>query len=143
MSRDRRKTANVTPISVAEARLHVAAARQYLDAAETAHQEGNLHAAGGNAVLAGVHAGDAVAGFLQGTRWSGAHEQAARHVKAAGREGVEVGRELRRLLPEKTRYHYDAAAPSKTKTDTMVAAARRAVAVAERVAARHARDRQP
>lgn len=140
MSRDRRKTANVTPISVADAREHAAAARQFLDAAERAHRAGNLHAAGGNAVLAGIHAADAVSGFLQGTRWSGPHEQAARHVKAAGPEGVEVARELRRILPEKTRYHYNAAPPSKTKTDTLVAAARRAVLVAERIAARHAKS---
>lgn len=132
-----RDTRNTVPVTPDEARAHAAQSEEYLRCAEDALSRGDANAAAGTAVDAGINAADAVAGLNLGMRWKGTHEQAAGHVEKAGPEGKEVARELRRLLPVKTRAHYDAAPVSATKAGEAVAAAQRAVAVARRVQHRH------
>ncbi len=84
MARDRRAGPNITALTVAQGEEHPRKAEEYLRSAQAALERGDLDAAGGNAVLAGINAADGVSGLLQGSRWDGAHEQAAAHVQTAG-----------------------------------------------------------
>ena len=131
-----RSSPQTVPVTPREAVAHLRQAEEYLRAAQHALSIGDFNAAAGTAVDAGINAGDAVAGMNLGQRWKGPHEQAADYVARAGAEGKEVARELRRLLPLKTRSHYDAAAVTESKARTAVTAAERAVAVARRATAR-------
>ena len=133
MSPDRRVGPNVTPVTVAEAARHLAKAREYLRAAQTALAAGDLDAAGGTAVLAGVNAADSVSGYLQGNRWQGAHEQAAAHVRKAGADGKAVATQLTKLIRKKTQTHYEVRRLRPPEADALVQTAERALAVAERV----------
>ena len=139
MSPDHRSGPNVAAVTVAEAARHLAKAQEYLRAARTALAAGDLDAAGGTAVLAGVNAADSVSGYLQGNRWQGAHEQAAGHVRKAGPDGKAVASQLAKLIRKKTQTHYEVRRLRPIEAGELVQAAERAVAVAERVSERHAR----
>jgi hypothetical protein len=123
-------------LSAGEAIAHRLQAAEYLRAAQYSLSVDDFNAAAGASVDAGMNAADAVAGMNLGQRWKGPHDQAAGFVAKAGREGKEVARELRRLLPLKTQAHYEATAVSAAKARAAVAAAERAVAVAHRATAR-------
>lgn len=131
-----RRTAQTVPVTPGEAVAHKGQAEEYLRAAQHSLSHGDLNAAAGTAVHAGINAADAVAGMNLGQRWKGAHEQAADFAARAGSEGKEVARELRRLLPLKTQAHYEPATVSESKAQGAVAAAERAVAVARRAVVR-------
>ncbi len=136
MSRDRRAGPNVTPVTAAEASRHLDKAMEYLRAAQYALESGDLDAAGGNAVLAGINAADCVSGVVNGNRWNGAHEQATAHAKTAGPDGRAVGAQLAKLLRKKTQAHYEQTRLRPAEAADLVKAAERAVEVAERSAAR-------
>lgn len=102
----------------------------------TSLEIGDLNAAAGNAIDAGINAADAVAGVNLGRRWKGAHEQASQFVSGAGADGRDVAKQLRRLLPLKTQSHYSAEPVSRAKATAWVDTARRAVVIARRVTAR-------
>lgn len=123
-------------LTTAEALAHRRQAEEYLRAAEHALEIGDHNAAAGTAIDAGINAADAVAGVNLGRRWKGPHEQAAQFVAGAGADGRDVAKELRRLLPLKTRAHYSADPISAPKAMSCVDAARRAVAVAVRATSR-------
>ena len=131
-----RSSAQTVPVTSREAAAHHRQAEEYLRAAQHSLSIGDFNAAAGTAVDAGINAADAVAGMNLGQRWKGPHEQAAEFVAKAGAEGKEIARELRRLLPLKTRSHYDAAPVTEAKARTAVTAADRAVAVSRRATAR-------
>lgn len=139
MSRDRPSGPNVTSMSVAEALRHLAKAHEYLRAAQRSLADGDLDAAGGNAVLAGINAADCVSGLVQGNRWNGPHEQAAGHVRRAGEDGRAVAGQLAKLIRKKTQAHYEQTALRQGEATALVQAAERAVANAERAAARYRR----
>lgn len=136
MSRDRRAGPNVTPLTVVEALRHLEKAQEYLRASQWSLAAGDLDAAGGTAVLAGINAADCVSGAVQGNRWNGAHEQAAAHVKKAGADGKAVGTQLVKLLRRKNQAHYEQVALRPADATELVLAAERAVAAAERATAR-------
>ncbi len=136
MARDQRSGPKVTPLTVEQAGQHLRKAEEYLRAAQAALAGGDLDAAGGTAVLAGINAADSVSGLAQGNRWSGPHEQAAAHVQRAGADGKAVATQLRRLLREKTRAHYEARPLSRSQAEALVQAAGRALAAAQRAQAR-------
>lgn len=123
-------------VTRAAAIAHCNQAEEYLRAAEHSLQIGDLNAAAGTAIDAGINAADAVAGINLGRRWKGTHDQASRFVAGAGVDGRDVAKELRRLLPLKTQSHYSAESVSRAKARTCVDAAGRAVAVARRVVSR-------
>ena len=133
MPRNPGQTVALTP---REAAAHKEQAAEYLRAAQYSLSVGDFNAAAGAAVDAGINAADAVAGINLGQRWKGPHDQAADFVAKAGPEGKEIARHLRRLLPLKTKSHYEATAVSETKARAAVAAAERALAVAHRATAR-------
>lgn len=136
MSRDRRAGPNATPLTVAQALRHLEKAHEYLRAAQWSLARGDLDAAGGSAVLAGINAADCVSGALQGTRWNGAHEQAAAHVKKVGTDGKAVAAQLAKLVRRKNQAHYEQVALRPADAADLVLAAERAVAAAERATAR-------
>jgi hypothetical protein len=123
-------------VSRTDAVAHCRQAEEFLRAAEHSLQIGDFNAAAGTAIDAGINAADAVAGINLGRRWKGPHEQASQFVAGAGVDGKALAKELRRLLPLKTRSHYSADPVSRSKATACVEAARRAVAIAQRVATR-------
>jgi len=135
VSRDRRTGPNTAPLGVAEALRHLDKAQEYLRAAQRSLAEGDLDAAGGTAVLAGINAADCVSGIVQGNRWNGAHEQAAAHVKRAGDDGRAVAAQLAKLIRKKTQTHYEQTRLRPSEATVLVQAAQRAVLAAERAAA--------
>lgn len=88
------------------------------------------------AVHAGINASDAVCGARLGERAAGdSHDQVLALLRTAGKDGIEVEKELRRLLPLKTKAEYepdDVAVGAATKA---VERAQRCVAIAQAVAA--------
>lgn len=123
-------------VTSADAVAHCRQAQEYLRSAQAASTSGDHNAATGNAVNAGINAGDAVTGMSTGSRWKGAHEQSAAFVARSGAEGKEVARELRRLIPLKNRAQYESSAISASTAASALAAAQRAVAVAVRATVR-------
>jgi hypothetical protein len=88
------------------------------------------------AIHAAINAADAVCGVRLGERAAGQdHDQVLVLLKKAGNDGAEVEKELRRLLPLKTKAEYDpdniplpTAAKAVARAQRCVAVARRAVA---------------
>lgn len=137
MVRDQRSGPNVTPLTVEQAAQHLRKAEEYLRTARAALAAGDLDAAGGNAVLAGVNAADSVSGLVQGNRWAGAHEQAAAHVQQAGTDGSAVAGQLRTLIRQRTRTHDEGRPLGRAQAERLMLAADRAVGAARRAHARH------
>lgn len=137
MPRDRRGGANTRRLTVGMSREHLDRAQEFLRTARRALVEDDANAAGANAVLAGIAAADCVSGLLQGDRWQGAHEQAAKHVEKAGPEGKRLAAQLRKLVRKKTQTQYEGKPLSAKEAEDLLTAAERAVGVAEGVAARH------
>lgn len=123
-------------VSRAQVFAYLSKAQEYLSAAENELGENRTIAATSLAIHAGINAADAVCGARLGKRAAGQdHDQVAALLNEAGRDGADVEKELRRLLPLKTKAEYlpdDIATPVAIKA---VQQARRAVEVAARVVA--------
>ena len=104
-----RPRAQTRPVGPGEAAAFLAKAEEFLRAAKDSLELGNNTAAVGNAVHAGILAGDAIAAARSRAVWRGEHAQAPAHLDAAGEDGKQAARHLRRLLPLKTRAEYDPA----------------------------------
>jgi hypothetical protein len=115
---------------LSEARAYLDKAQEFLRAAEDSLELSHHTAAVGNAVHAGIAAADAFSAVRTRTVWRGEHSRAAGHLEAAGQEGKQAARHLRRLLPMKTRAEYDPAPMRATDARTAVQAAERIVAIA-------------
>lgn len=124
-----------SPLTLGEARRYCAQANEFLAAAESELAAERFNAAAGNAAIAVVNAADAVSGFRVGERWTGPHELAGRHVAQAGAEGKQLERALQRTVPFKNRAQYDPRPVSAGRARNLVETGRRAVAVANKVAA--------
>lgn len=85
-----RSTGQTVPAEPRDAIAHQEQAEGHLRAAQYCLIQGDVNAAAGTAVDAGITAADAVAGMNLGQRWKGPHEQAADFVAKAGEEGKEV-----------------------------------------------------
>ena len=115
---------------------YLAKAHEYLEAAEDALERGNFVAAAGNAVHATIAAADAASSLRLGSRWKSDHPGAADHVAAAGIEGEQCAKSLRRVLPLKHQAEYDPVPMAPAKARGAVRAAAQAVAAADRTSAR-------
>jgi hypothetical protein len=113
-----------------EAAAFLAKAEEFLRAAQDSLELGNNTAAAGNAVHAGILAADAIAATRSRAMWRGEHAQVPAHLEAAGEDGKQAARHLRRLFPLKTRAEYDPAPMRATDANAAVNAATRMVAIA-------------
>lgn len=121
-------------MSAARARSYLAKAEEYLAASESELDAGRGIAATSLAIHAAINAADAVCGVRLGKRSAGQdHDRVGELLKEAGRDGVELEKDLRRLLPLKTRAEYDPDDISLSTASKAVGRAQRCLAVARRV----------
>ena len=123
------------PVAAAQVRAYAGKAQEYADAAASELESERYIAATSLAIHAAINAADAVCGARLGMRAAGEdHDQVLTLLKQSGPDGVAVDKDLRRLLPLKTKAEYepdDIAAGVATKA---VERAQRCVAVAQAVA---------
>ena len=121
-------------VSAAQARSYLSKAEEYLAASENELVEERAIAATSLAIHAAINAADAVCGVRLGKRAAGQdHDRAGELLKEAGRDGAELGKDLRRLLPMKTKAEYDPDDIPLFAASKAVGRAARCVAVARRV----------
>ncbi len=126
----------VKPVSAAQVRAYAAKAQEFADAAVSDLAARRFIAATSLAIHAGISSADAVCGARLGKRAAGDdHDEALNLLRLAGPDGAEVERELRRLLPLKTKAEYDPDDIAPAVADKAVERAKRCAAVAARVAA--------
>ncbi|MCP3912014.1 MAG: DNA-binding protein [Actinomycetia bacterium] len=122
-------------MSAAQVRAYAGKAQEYADAAASELESERYFAATSLAIHAAINASDAVCGARLGKRAAGEdHDQVLTLLKQAGPDGAAVEKDLRRLLPLKTKAEYepdDIAAGVATKA---VERSQRCVAVAQAVA---------
>lgn len=93
--------------ALAEARLHLEKAREFLDAAQVSLELEQFNAATSNAVISGINSKDAICLRLTGTtRKADGHNEAIAELKAAGPAGAKLAPTLSRLLKLKTKSQY-------------------------------------
>jgi hypothetical protein len=118
------------PVSAAQVRSYAAKAQEFAEAAAS-----DLDA--GRNVAAGINSADAVCGARLAKRAAGEdHDQVLGLLGQAGPDGAEVARDLRRLLPLKTKAEYEPDDIAPSVAAKAVERAQRCVAVAQRVAER-------
>lgn len=124
------------PVSAAQVRAYAAKAQEFAEAAASDLEAGRNIAATSLAIHAGINSADAVCGARLGKRAAGEdHDQVLALLRQAGPEGAEVERELRRLLPLKTKAEYEPDDIAPSVASKGVERAQRCAAVAQRVAA--------
>jgi hypothetical protein len=108
---------------------------EFAEAAASDLAAGRNIAATSLAIHAGINSADAVCGARLGKRASGEdHDQVLVLLRQAGADGAEVERELRRLLPLKTKAEYEPDEIAPSIAAKAVERAQRCTAVARRVA---------
>ncbi len=128
------RQARTRNVSAAQARSYLAKAEEYLAAAENELEAERGIAATSLAIHAGINAADAVCGVRLGKRAAGQdHDQVLALLKEAGRDGAELDKDLRRLLPMKTKAEYDPDNIPLSAASKAVGRAQRCVAVTRRV----------
>jgi len=131
------KPARTRPVSAAQVRAYAAKAEEFAEAA-TSDLDAcrNIAATSSLAIHAGINSADAVCGARLGKRAAGEdHDQVLVLLRQAGPDGAEVERELRRLLPLKTKAEYEPDDIAPSVAAKAVERAQRCAAVARRVAA--------
>ena len=117
-----------------QARLHLAKAREFLEAAENGRDLGLHNAAASDAVISAINSKDAICLALTGrTAKSDNHAQAVDELKRSGHTGAELATTLSRLLNLKTRSQYASRSVSATDAGKAVEWAARMHASAESV----------
>lgn len=128
------RQARTRNVSAAQARSYLSKAEEYLAAAENELAEARGIAATSLAIHAAINAADAVCGVRLGNRAAGQdHDRAGVLLKEARRDGAELGKDLRRLLPMKTKAEDDPDGISLSVASKAVERAQRCVTVARRV----------
>ncbi|MGD9704141.1 MAG: HEPN domain-containing protein [Acidimicrobiia bacterium] len=95
-------------VSAAQVRAYAGKAEEYVDAAASELEAGRFIAATSLAIHAAINAADAVCGARLGQRAAGEdHDQVLTLLRQAGPDGAKIEKELRRLLPLKTRAEYE------------------------------------
>lgn len=98
------KPARTRPVSAAQVRAYAGKAQEYVDAAANEIDAERFIAATSLAIHAAINAADAVCGARLGERAAGeAHDQVLALLRTAGKDGLAVERELRRLLRRRCR----------------------------------------
>ena len=124
------------PVSGAQVRAYAGKAEEYADDAASEIEAGRYIAATSLAIHAGINAADAVCGARLGERAAGEdHDQVLLLLRQAGPDGTKVEKELRRLLPLKTKAEYEPDDVAPGVATKALERAQRCVAVARTVAA--------
>jgi len=111
-------------------------AQEYAEAAVSELESERYIAATILAIHAGISAGDAVCGARLGERAAGEdHDQVLTPLQQAGPDGAMIGKDLRRLLPLKTKTEYEPDDVAQGVARKAVERAQRCVAIARAVAA--------
>lgn len=122
-------------MSAAQVRSYAAKAEEFAEAATSDLEAGRNIAATSLAIHAGINSADAVYGARLGKRAASEdHDQVLALIRQAGPDGAEVERELRRLLPLKTKAEYEPDDIANSVAAKAVKRAQRCAAVARRVA---------
>ncbi len=130
------KPMRTKPVSGAQVRAYAGKAQEYADAAASEIEAGRYIAATSLAIHAGINAADAVCGARLGERAAGEdHDQVLTLLRQAGPDGTNVEKELRRLLPLKTKAEYEPDDVAPGVATKALERAQRCVAVARTVAA--------
>ena len=130
------KPMRTKPVSGAQVRAYAGKAEEYADAAASEIEASRYIAATSLAIHAGINAADAVCGARLGERAAGEdHDQVLTLLRQAGPDGTKVEKELRRLLPLKTKAEYEPDDVAAGVAIKAVERAQRCVAVARTVAA--------
>lgn len=123
------------PVSAAQVRAYAGKAQEYADAASSELESKRYIAATSLAIHAAINAADAVCGARLGRRAAGEdHDQVLTLLKQAGPDGITVEKELRRLLPLKTKAEYEPDDIAAGVAKKAVERSERCVAVAAAVA---------
>lgn len=126
------KPGRTRPVSAAQVRAYAAKAEEFAEAAASDLGAGRNIAA---TSLAGINSADAICGARLGKRAAGEdHDQVLALLRQAGPDGAEVERDLRRLLPLKTKAEYEPDDIAPSVAAKAVERAQRCAAVARRVA---------
>lgn len=124
------------PLSAVQVRAYAAKAGEFAQAASSDLDAGRCIAATSLAIHAGINSADAVCGARLGQRAAGGdHDQVLVLLRQAGPDGIEVERDLRGLLPLKTKAEYEPDDIAPSIAAKAVERAQRCAAVARRVAA--------
>jgi hypothetical protein len=127
--------ARTRSVSADQVRAYARKAEEFAQAAASELDAGRAIAATSLAIHAAINAGDAVCGARLGRRSAGQdHDEVLAFLSEAGRDGVAVGKELRRLLPLKTNAEYDPEEIAVSVARKAVERAMRCATVAGRVA---------
>lgn len=128
------KKVRTRSVTAAQARSYLAKAEEFLAAARDELEAGRGIAATSLAIHAGINAADAVCGARLGKRAAGTdHDQVLALLKDSGKDGATVEKDLRRLLPMKTKAEYDPDDVSPSAASKAVERAQRCVTTARRV----------
>jgi hypothetical protein len=123
-------------VSRTEVREFIGKAEEWLETAIEALAHDRFTAATGNAIHAGINAGDAICGARLGERSSAeTHNEAVTMLRTVPIVGQEASNHLKRLLSKKSDAEYDAIPMSSTVAHDAVERAEKLVAIARRVAA--------
>ena len=124
------------PVSATQVRDYLAKAQEYAIAATSELEAGRSIAATSLAIHAGINAADAVCGARLGKRAAGQHhDEVLGLLRQAGEDGAELEKNLRRLLPMKTKAEYEPDDIPLSVASKAVERAQRCVAIARRVVA--------
>lgn len=124
------------PVSSSQVRAYAGKADEFADAAASEVLAGRHIAATSLAIHAGINAADAVCGARLGERAAGDdHDQVLSLLRQAGPDGAKVEKELRRLLPLKTKTEYEPDDVAPRVARQAVERAQRCAQVARAVAA--------
>jgi hypothetical protein len=119
-----------------QVRAYVAKAEEFVEAAASELDARRNIPATSLAIHAGINAADAVCGARLGQRAAGQdHDQVIELLSQAGPDGVAVAKDLKRLLPLKTKAEYDPDDVALSVATKAVERAQRCVAIARQVAA--------
>lgn len=130
------RPARTRTVSAAQVRAYSAKAAEFAEAAASDLAADRNIAATSLAIHAGINAADAVCGARIGKRAAGEdHDHVLTLLRQAGPDGAEVERELRRLIPLKTKAEYEPDDIARSTAAKAVERAERCAAVAKRVAA--------
>jgi len=130
------RTPRTRPVTVAQVRAYLAKAEEYVLAARAELDAERTIAATSLAIHAAINAADAVTGTRLGQRSAGQdHGEVLLLLRQAGSDGTELAKDLRRLLPLKTRAEYDPDAIPRAMASKAVERAHRCSAIARRVIA--------
>jgi hypothetical protein len=123
-------------VTAAQVRSYLGKAEEYLAAARSELDAVRPIAATSLAIHAAINAADALTGHRTGRRAAGQdHEEVRPLLREAGKDGIELEKDLARLLPLKTKAEYEPDAVPLAEAKRAVERAQRCVAVARRVVA--------